>query len=158
MASGGVLDVVQCKQYLLYQHDDPPTAGHMGIIKTYDSVEKLLLAGRWATVSLDFIMGLPKAARDNDATLTIVDSLSKMAHLVPTQTTVTAEGVAELLADRLIWYHGVPENFVSDSDPTFVAELLVSTRSMQPTASVLLAMTYVGLTGYRVRSNLNARH
>ncbi|KAL8424931.1 hypothetical protein Efla_006694 [Eimeria flavescens] len=68
-------------------------------------------------------MGLPKTDRGNDAIFTIVDLLSKMAPSVPRQITVTAEGVAELLADRLIRYHGLPEKFISNRDPRFVADL-----------------------------------
>ncbi|KAL8424650.1 hypothetical protein Efla_006398 [Eimeria flavescens] len=68
-------------------------------------------------------MGL--TARGNEPILTIVDSLSKMAHFVPRQTTVTAEAVVELLADRLIRYFtiGLPEKFISDRGPRFVADL-----------------------------------
>ncbi|KAL8428445.1 hypothetical protein Efla_003261 [Eimeria flavescens] len=68
-------------------------------------------------------MGLPKTALGNDAVLTIVKSLSKMAHFVPTQTIVTAEGVVEVLAGRLIRYHGLPEKFISDRGPRLVADL-----------------------------------
>ncbi|KAL8432738.1 hypothetical protein Efla_004407 [Eimeria flavescens] len=46
-----------------------------------------------------------------------------MAHLVPKQTTVTAQGVLGLLADRSIRDHGLPENFISDRYPRFVTEL-----------------------------------
>ncbi|KAL8439280.1 hypothetical protein Efla_003582 [Eimeria flavescens] len=68
-------------------------------------------------------MGLPKTARGNNPILTIVDSLSKMAHVGPPQTTVTAEGVVEPLADRLVRYHGLPEKSISDRDPRRVADL-----------------------------------
>ncbi|KAL8424256.1 hypothetical protein Efla_002874 [Eimeria flavescens] len=78
---------------------------------------------RWATASSNFIMGLPKTARGKDAILTIVHSLSKMADIVPTQTTVTAEGLFELLADFLIPYHGLPEKFIQCRHPGFVADL-----------------------------------
>ncbi|KAL8439057.1 hypothetical protein Efla_007548 [Eimeria flavescens] len=75
---------------------------------------------RWATVSLDFIMGLPKTARTNEAILTSVDSLSKVAHFVPTETTVTAQAAVVLFAERLIRYHWLPEKFISDRYPKFV--------------------------------------
>ncbi|KAL8438917.1 hypothetical protein Efla_001503 [Eimeria flavescens] len=143
------------------QHHDHPTAGHMGVTKTYDSFAKIYLwpgissyvqtymqscprdrqakhvsakpqgllqslrihNRRWATASLDFIMGLPKTARGNNPILTIVDSLSKMAHVGPPQTAVTAEGVVEPFADRLVRFHGLPENSISDRDTRRVADL-----------------------------------
>ncbi|KAL8449407.1 hypothetical protein Emag_003588 [Eimeria magna] len=78
---------------------------------------------RWAAVSLDFITGLPMTAQQHDAILTLVDAVSKMAHFVPTTSTVTAEGVVQLLADRLVRYHKRPKVLLSDRDPRFTAEL-----------------------------------
>ena len=37
---------------------------------------------KWADVSLDFIMGLPKSAEGFDGILTVVDRATKMVHLV----------------------------------------------------------------------------
>lgn len=156
-----VPDDKACKQYIMYQFHDHPTAGHMGIRKTYDALARLyfwpgirayaktyvesctrcraaktisakpggLLQSlqipnrRWAHVSLDFITGLPLTVRQHDAILTMVDSLSKMAHFVPTTTTASAADVVALLADRLVRYHGLPSVLISDRDPRFVAEV-----------------------------------
>ncbi|KAL8440666.1 hypothetical protein Emed_007669 [Eimeria media] len=46
-----------------------------------------------------------------------------MAHFIPTTATVTAEGVVQLLADRLVRYHGFPKVLLSDRDPRFTSEL-----------------------------------
>ncbi|KAL8441499.1 hypothetical protein Emag_007115 [Eimeria magna] len=46
-----------------------------------------------------------------------------MAHFVPTTTNATAADVIEILADRLVRYHGLPKVFVSDRDTRFTAEL-----------------------------------
>ena len=78
---------------------------------------------RWAHVSLDFITGLPKSRNGNDAILTLVDTVSKMAHFIPTKTTVSAAETVELLADRLVRYHGFPTALISDRDTRFVSEL-----------------------------------
>ena len=78
---------------------------------------------RWAQVSLDFITGLPRSSNGNDAILTLVDSVSKMAHFIPTKTTVSAAETVELLADRLVRYHGFPTTLISDRDTRFVSEL-----------------------------------
>ena len=135
-----------CKQHVMYHVHDHPTAGHMGVRKTYvmlarqfywpgmaaynkeyvDSCNRCRMAKavsrkpagllqslqvpnrRWEQVSMDLIMGLPITAKGNDAILTQVNSASKMAHFIPTRTTATAEDTLELLAGRLVRYHGLP--------------------------------------------------
>jgi hypothetical protein len=37
---------------------------------------------KWETISMDFITGLPKSAKQNDAIMVVVDKLSKSAHFV----------------------------------------------------------------------------
>lgn len=150
-----------CRQHVMYQMHDHPTAGHMGVRKTYDALARLyywpgiraysrsyvescprcraakhvstkrggLLQSlsvpnrRWSHVSLDLILGLPLTRQGHDAILTLVDTVSKMAHFVPTTATVTTEGVVSLLADRLVRYHGLPNALVSDRDPRFTSEI-----------------------------------
>ena len=72
---------------------------------------------------MDFITGLPVARQQHDFILTLINTVSKMAHLFPTETTVMAEGVVSLLAERLVRYRGLPSFFVSDREPRFVSEL-----------------------------------
>jgi len=50
---------------------------------------------RWDTLSVDFIMELPLSS-GHDAVMTVVDSVSKRAHFIPTHMTMTAEGAARL--------------------------------------------------------------
>ena len=50
---------------------------------------------RWETVSVDFIMELPEA-HGFDAVMNVVDSVSKRAHFISTNTTITALGAAQL--------------------------------------------------------------
>ena len=78
---------------------------------------------RWGQVSMDFLTGLPMTKKQHDAILTLVNTMSTMAHLIPTETTVTAEGVGSFLADKLVRYHGLPSVIVSDRDPRVVSEL-----------------------------------
>jgi hypothetical protein len=39
---------------------------------------------------MDFVVGLPKSTRGNDAIWVIVDTLTKVAHFIPVKTTYTA--------------------------------------------------------------------
>ena len=41
-----------------------------------------MLEQKWADVSMDFIMGLPKTDNGFDGILTVVDRATKMVHLV----------------------------------------------------------------------------
>ncbi|CDJ62307.1 hypothetical protein ENH_00012570 [Eimeria necatrix] len=66
---------------------------------------------------------LPLTTTGHDSILVMVDSLSKMAHFVPAKKSFTAADTVELLADRLIRYHGFPEVLISDRDPRFQSGL-----------------------------------
>ena len=46
-----------------------------------------------------------------------------MAHFVPAKKTFTAADTVDVLADRLIRYHGLPEALIWDRDPRFQSDL-----------------------------------
>jgi len=75
---------------------------------------------RWDTLSVDFVVELPESS-GHDAVMTIVDSVSKRVHFVPTHTMVTAEGAARLFLHHVWKLHGLPKRVVSDRGPQFVA-------------------------------------
>ncbi|GLB40105.1 putative chromo (CHRromatin Organisation MOdifier) domain containing protein [Lyophyllum shimeji] len=77
--------------------------------------------GRWSVVSVDFIVELPKA-HGYDAVMVVVDSVGKRAHFIPTHTTCTALGTANLYRKHVWKLHGLPDAFVSDCGPQFVTE------------------------------------
>ncbi|CDJ62503.1 OSJNBa0042D13.18 protein, related [Eimeria necatrix] len=78
---------------------------------------------RWAHVSLDFITDIPLTTTGHDSILVMDHSNSKMAHFVPAKKSFIAADTVELLADRLIRYHGFPEVLISDRDPRFQSDL-----------------------------------
>jgi len=55
---------------------------------------------RWDTLSVDFIVELPLSS-GHDAVMTVVDSVSKRAHFIPTHTTMTVEGAARLFLHQV---------------------------------------------------------
>ncbi|GIM07429.1 hypothetical protein Vretimale_11548, partial [Volvox reticuliferus] len=73
----------------------------------------------WESVSLDFVVGLPPSEGGNDAVLVMVDRLTKMVHLAPTTTSVTAEQTARLFFDNVVRLHGIPKSVISDRGPQF---------------------------------------
>jgi len=74
---------------------------------------------RWDMLSMDFVVELPFSS-GHDAVMTVVDSVSKRAHFIPTCTTVTVEGAARLFLHQVWKLHGLPTCVVSDRGPQFV--------------------------------------
>jgi len=79
-----------------------------------------ILDSRWDTLSVDFVVELPLSSRC-DAVMTVVDSVSKWAHFIPTHTTMTAEGAVRLFLYQVWKLHGLLKCVVSDCGPQFVA-------------------------------------
>ena len=75
----------------------------------------------WHNISLDFIMGLPVTSMKNDAVFTSVDRLTKYVHLIPTTSTIDAEGAAPLYIKHMFSAHGLSKSIVSDRNIRFTA-------------------------------------
>lgn len=52
----------------------------------------------WESISMDFIVKLPKTKEGFDAVMVVVDRFSKYVEFIPTFTTATAEDIAELFS------------------------------------------------------------
>ena len=74
-------------------------------------------------LTMDFIMGLPQTDRRHGAIFVFVDRLTKYVtvHLIPTTSTIGAEGAACLYIDHVFSQHGFSKTIVSDRDPRFTA-------------------------------------
>jgi len=84
---------------------------------------------------VDFVVELPLSSR-HDAVMTVVDSVLKRAHFIPTHMTVTAEGAARLFLHQVWKLHGLPKCVVSDRGPQFVARF---TRELYQLLEIKLA-------------------
>ena len=80
---------------------------------------------RWESVSMDFITGLPESNGFN-ACLVVVDRLTKMAHFIATNDTVTSEGLAILYRDNVFKHHGLPTSFVTDRGSVLTSDFKAS--------------------------------
>jgi len=86
-------------------------------------------------LSVDFVVELLLSS-GHDAVMTVVDSVSKRAHFIPTHTTVTAEGAAQLFLHQVWKLHSLPKYVVSDRGPQFVAHF---TRELYQLLGIKLA-------------------
>jgi len=69
--------------------------------------------GPWEIISIDLI-GLLLESSGYDGILVIVDRFSKMAHYIPINMNITAQGVAKVLWDRVFKNVGIPQKVISD--------------------------------------------
>jgi len=74
---------------------------------------------RWGSVSIDFIVQLPKTSRGFDAITTFVDRFSKRPHFCASKTTDDAVATASQFLDVVYKQHGLPDSIVSDRDSKF---------------------------------------
>ena len=70
---------------------------------------------------MDLITQLPQSEEGWDAIMVVVDRFTKLAHFIPTTTTVMAERAAFPFFSMLFRHHGFPFEIVLDRDPRFVS-------------------------------------
>src|SRR3979490_786595 len=105
---------------------------------------------RWDTISMDFIVELPEA-HGHDAVMNVVDSVSKRAHFLPTNTTITALGAARLYLAHVWKLHGLPKQVVSNRGPQFISEF---TRELYR----LLGIQLVAMMAYHPQGDGQTKH
>jgi hypothetical protein len=76
---------------------------------------------KWENVTMDFVTGLPRSPRGNDAVWVIVDRLTKTAHFLPMRVTDTVDKLSQLYIREIVRLQRVPVSIVSDRDPRFTA-------------------------------------
>ena len=74
----------------------------------------------WDSVSMDFITNLPNVD-GYDAILTVVCSLTKMAHFIPCNSTVNSRHLAKLFLDNVYRLHGLPRFLIGDRDTRYTS-------------------------------------
>jgi len=74
----------------------------------------------WVSISIDFIMGLPKSQGCN-IIMVVVDRFSKYDIFIPIPTKCPAEIVALLFLRHVVKHWGLPKTIVSDWDGRFTS-------------------------------------
>ena len=76
---------------------------------------------KWESISMDFVMGLPRTPSGCDAIWVIVDRLTKSAHFLPIRANYPLEKLAQLYIREVVRLHGIPSTIISDRDPRFTS-------------------------------------
>ncbi|GAW05938.1 Retrotransposable element Tf2 155 kDa protein type 1 [Lentinula edodes] len=79
--------------------------------------------GPWQFITVDFIGPLPES-NGYDFIMVVVDRFLKRAHFLPCNSTITAEGAADLFMERIWCLHGTPRKVLSDRGPQFISKFL----------------------------------
>ena len=103
------------------QRDKPSAAKPPGALKPLPIPD-----GRWKSIGMDFICGLPLTPRGHNAIFLVIDRLTKMVHMQACNMKgMSSTRVARLLVDTVVKHHGVPESIVCDRDPKFSSGFMV---------------------------------
>jgi len=60
------------------------------------------------TISLNFIIGLPKTQKKNDSIMVLIDKLSKYEHFIPVKYTIKDINIVEIFMKEIFRLHGIP--------------------------------------------------
>ena len=71
---------------------------------------------------MDFITGLPRSTKQNDAIMVVVDKLNKSAHFIPVKSTCKAIDIANIFMKKIFKLYGISKEIVSDRDMKFTSK------------------------------------
>ena len=103
--------VLQCHECQVNKHEHIKVGG---LLHPLD-----IPKGNWESISMDFIIGLPKMNLGHDSVWVVVDRLTKLVKFIPTRKDVKIPEVARLLIEHLYKLYGLPADIVSDRDRKF---------------------------------------
>lgn len=81
---------------------------------------------RWRDLSIDFATGLPILTdwkgKSYDSIFLIVDRLTNRVPYEPVKVTINAAGLARVILDLVLRYHGLPDSIISDRGSIFTSK------------------------------------
>jgi hypothetical protein len=84
---------------------------------------------KWDSVTMDFVIGLPKTRNGKDAIWVIVDRLTKTARFVPIKESWETAQLAEAYVSNILKLHGVPLEIISDRDRRFLSKFWIKLQA-----------------------------
>jgi len=78
---------------------------------------------KWEVVTIDFIIKLPRTARQHDSIMVVVDKLTKDTHFIPMKLSDKTTNNAEIYMKEIAILHGTPKAIVSNKDTKFTLNL-----------------------------------
>jgi hypothetical protein len=70
---------------------------------------------------MDFVTGLPRGKKGNDAIWVVVDRLIKSALFLPMKMTDSVDKLGKLYVNEVIRLYGVPMSIILNQDPRFTS-------------------------------------
>src|SRR3954463_751465 len=90
--------------------------------KPYGTMQPLFIPEwKWDNISMDFVSGLHRTAKNCEAIWVVVDRLTKSDHFIPMRMDYSMERLAQLYIEKIVSLHGIPSSIVYDRDPRFTS-------------------------------------
>ncbi|KAM1074959.1 hypothetical protein ACFX13_020178 [Malus domestica] len=96
-----ILEFAYCSTYTM----------HPGGTKMYHTIRPFYY---WPSMKREIAEYLPRTQNGFDGVWVIVDRLTKSAHFIPVKEKYPLNKLAKLFITKIVRYHGVPVNFISD--------------------------------------------
>lgn len=106
--------------------------------KPFGLLQPLPIPSRpWSSVSMDMIVKLP-LSKGFDSIFVVVCRLTKQAHFIPCNESISALDLAEIYISNIFKHHGLPDDIISDRGPIFRSKFwqtLLEKLKVQPKLS-----------------------
>ena len=116
MARHEVRYVELCKQGLNLSKGKNRTSETIGDVQPLEVPE-----WKWESISMDFVIGLPRTSSGYDVIWVIVDRLTRSAHFLPIGANYLMEKLAQLYIQEIMRLHGIPSTIISYRDLRFTS-------------------------------------
>nr|GEU32016.1 hypothetical protein [Tanacetum cinerariifolium] len=87
-----------------------------GLLQTLD-----ISVWKWDEIFIDFVTGLPRTQKKNDAIWVLVDRLTKSTHFLPIHKDFSISRLADIFQQEIVRLHGTPAAIVSFRYPRFTS-------------------------------------
>ncbi|CAN6576605.1 unnamed protein product [Malus baccata var. baccata] len=81
---------------------------------------------KWENITMDFVYKFPPTQNGFDGFWVVVDRLTKSSHFIPVREKYPLNKLAKLFITKIVKYHGVPVNIISDRYPRFTSKFWIA--------------------------------